>query len=176
MPRRKGSGRMARGLRRTKSGAKPRRREVKLNTKGLKKFQNILGKGVTFKLGLFNQKAALKGLYLEFGTDKQVARPWLSSVVRQGRTRSALLTMIRDLVGDALKGENSKRKIAKRMLPVLQQHLLQQRFSARPLTKSTVDKKKRKDNTDSHLIGIDTFHLATMLDVRAIGGRQHRSK
>lgn len=176
MPARKGSGRMARGLKRTRSGNKIRRRTVKLDTKGIDKFKNILGKGVTFKLGLFNAKAATKGLYLEFGTDRQVARPWLSSVLRPGRTRSALLTMIRDLVGDALKGKNSKRKIAKRMVPVLQQHLLQQRFSAAPLRPNTIRQKRAKGVASPSLIGIDTYHLATMLDVRATGGRQHRSK
>jgi hypothetical protein len=176
MARRKGSGKMAQKLRRTRSGSRPRRRTVKLDTKGLKKFQNILGKGVTFKLGLFNAKAAQKGLYLEFGTDNQVARPWLSSVLKPGRTRRELLKTIRYLVRDALKGENSKQKVSKKMVPILQQHLLKQRFQAQRLTDSTIRQKRAKGNADPTLIGIDTFHLATMLDVRAIGGRQHRSK
>lgn len=164
---------------RTKSGRARRRKHVKLDTKGLNTFVHMLGaNGVTFKLGLFNREAARKGALLEFGDgNRQPARPWLSSVLSSNSpTRRKILEKMRKLVQDALEGKNSKKKVAKELLPILQQHLYQQNFTAVPLSEGTIKKKRAKGNTDPDLIGIDTFDMATHLDVRATGGRQNRSK
>lgn len=160
----------------TKKGNTRRRKAVELDMKGLNNFQNALGpKGVTFKLGLFTQKAATKGALLEYGNDRQVARPWLSQALT-GKTVNEMLELMPELVEEAVKGNNIKDKISKKMLPILQQHLLQQRFSVPALRPDTIRQKRKKGARDPQLIGIDTFHMATMLDVRGTGGKSKRKK
>jgi len=180
---RRGSGRMARGLQRTKSGKKTKRRHVKLDISGLKKFAAVFGtgktKGITFHLGLFTKKAASKGLMLEFGTDNQVARPWLSSVVSTNSgTRVQLMQVLGKFTREAFAGRDTKQKTKKSLLKILQMHLYQQRFQAAKLTESTIRQKRAKGVSDPSLIGIDTFDLATKLEVRTTGSlnREIRGK
>ena len=179
MARRSGSGRMARGLKRTQSGRRPKRRTVKLDFSGLKKFMGTFGtgktNGITFSLGLFDAESARKGLMLEFGTDTQVARPWLSSTISgQSGTQRLILKTIGKFVRDAFAGRDSKNKTKKALLVILQRHLMDQRFQAAKLTDSTIRQKKAKGSSHPTLIGIDTFAMATKLDVRTKGSL-HRS-
>jgi len=157
----------------TKGGNTKRRKTVELDTKGLRTFEHMLGKnGVTFKLGLFHKEAARRGALLEFGTDRQVPRPWLSSVLSPNSpTRRKILERMKKLVQDAAKGKNSKNEVAKELIPILQRHLHDQDFQATKLTDSTIRQKTAKGNTDPEKIGIDTFQMATHLDVRSTGGK-----
>jgi len=174
---------MARKLRRTKGGSKKKLRHVRLDVSGLRKFAGIFGtgktKGITFKLGLFNTKAATKGLMLEYGTDNQVARPWLSSVYsNQSATKRKILEVVGAFARDAFQKKDSKKETKSKLLKILQMHLYEQRFNADKLTESTVRQKRAKGSLEPTLIGIDTFQLATSLDVRTTGSlnREIRGK
>ena len=173
---------MARGLSsRTAGGNKKRRKSVKLDTKKLHEFGNILGKnGVTFKLGLFNAKAARKGWLLEEGNGtNRPARPWLTAITKDGKTRGQLVALLPELVRDAAKGKNSKKKVAAKMKKVLQMHLMNQQFDAvkmPALAPNTVEAKDWMGAANPNLIGIDTFQLATSLDVQVTGGVTERKK
>lgn len=174
---------MARKLRRTRGGKTKKRRHVKLDISGLRKFAGVFGtgktKGITFKLGLFNAKAATKGLMLEYGTDNQVARPWLSSVVSdQSATKRKIVKTIGAFARDAFQKKDSKKETKSKLLKILQMHLYEQRFSADKLTDSTIRQKRAKGSSDPTLIGIDTYQLATSLDVKTTGSlnREIRGK
>lgn len=175
MARRSGSGKMSRKLHRTKGGNKTKRRYVELDLQGLRKFAAVFGtgktQGITFHLGLFTKKAASKGAMLEYGTDNQVARPWLSSALSdQSATKRKLLKVLGKFTRDAFAKKDSKAKTKKSLLRILQMHLYDQRFQAAKLTDSTIRQKIAKGNgANAHLIGIDTFELATRLDVRTTG-------
>ena len=179
--RRKGSGIMARKLKRTKGGNKVKRRHVKLDTKGLTAFRAAFGKdGIVFKMGLFTKKAATKGAMLEFGFSKgadsdrpyrhQVARPWLSSVLSSNSaSQRKILKVVGQFARNALAGRDNKKETSNKLLRILQDHLYQQRFQATKLTDSTIRQKRAKGAKEPHLIGIDSFDLATKLDVRTKG-------
>jgi len=171
MGRRKGSGIMARKLKRTKGGNKIKRRHVKLDTKGLTKFLGTFGKnGIVFRMGLFSEKAASKGLMLEFGTDNQVARPWLSSTLSpNSATQRKVLKAVGKFAREAFAGRDRKKETSTKLLRILQDHLYQQRFQAAKLTDSTIRQKRAKGAADPHLIGIDSFDLASKLAVRTQG-------
>ena len=190
---RKGSGKMARMIKKSKtlsnrrakaiaSGTSfkdtVRRRHVKLDTKGLHNFGKILGRdGVIFQMGLFTKKAVEKGVLLEYGTRRQVARPWLSSVLAPNSdTRRRVLNNMAQLVRDATKGKNTRKTISKKLTKVIQEHLYQQKFEAAPLSDSTIRQKIAKGNSaDADKIGLDTFQMASQLNVKSSGGRQNRS-
>jgi hypothetical protein len=158
-----------------KKPVKKRLRKVQLNFKGLKRFAAIFGsgktQGITFHLGLFTKKAATKGALLEYGHANQVARPWLSSTLsEQSATKRKLLEVVGKFTRDAFEGRDTKAKTKKSLLRILQMHLYDQRFQAAKLTDSTIRQKISKGNgANAHLIGIDTFELATRLDVRTTG-------
>lgn len=174
MGRRRGSGKVARMLKRTKSGNRIKRRHVKLDTKGITKFLATFGtgktQGITFSMGLFSPKAATKGLWLEFGTDNQVARPWLSSVLSpNSSSQRRVIKEIGKFARAAFSGKDRKKETRRNLVKILQEHLYEQRFQATKLTDSTIRQKRAKGSSEPHLIGIDTFDLATKLDVRTKG-------
>lgn len=153
----------------------PRSGRVKLDLTGLRKFERSLGNGVTFTTGLFDRKNASKGAALEFGTDKQVARPWLSSLFNaNSKALKRIVGHLEELVQDALEGRNTKRKIAEKITSEVQTHLLDQEFSADPLTKRTKDLKSKKGSVTPSYIGLDEYDMVAAIKTRSKGGKRTR--
>ena len=153
----------------------PRAKKVKLDLSGLRKFERSLGNGITFSPGLYRKKEATKGFYLEYGTENQPSRPWLSSILDPNSpTLKEIFKHLRELVQDALRGENSKYKIALKITTTVQNHLLDQEFETKALSNVTVDKKRKSGASLPEHIGLDTFDMADSIKTKVKGGRRIR--
>ena len=154
----------------------PRAKKVKLDMTGLRKFERSLGKGVTFTTGLFNKEQATKGYFLEYGEGtRQVPRPWLSSIFNpRSETRNSILALFKELVQDALRGHNTKLKTASQITSVVRDHLLGQKFEARPLTPYTRWLKREKGSATPDHIGLDGYDMVDSLKTKAKGGKRTR--
>lgn len=142
--------------------------KVKLDTKGLTKFKQVLGrKGIRFNTGVFKPDSAYKAIALEYGTEKQVARPWMSSAFYpQSETRNNIVVHLRDMVRDLIMGKNSKKKTALAITKELQEHLLDQKFSAKKLTKKTIANKRYKGSVTPDHIGLDTYEMVADIQTK----------
>lgn len=174
---RKGSGIMA-----LKLGKKRKRyKHVKLTTDGLKLFQSTMGTKedaeMVFKMGLFTKEASRKGALLEFGNDNQVARPWLSSVVKStSRSQRRIIKAIGHFAREAFAGRDVKEETKDKLLSILQAHLYEQNFQADRLKPVTVERKRSKGAKEPTLIGLDSFEMASRLAVRTKGRLNRRVK
>jgi hypothetical protein len=149
------------------------RKIVKLNTKGLDRFANLLSGGVTFTTGIFDKVNATKGYQLEYGRQGQVARPWFSSAVSlDSDTFAKIMGHMTELVQDALRGKNTKRKIADKITIEMQNHLLDQNFSAASLKPSTIRRKKTRGSITPRHIGLDSYDMVASIKTKSKGGKR----
>lgn len=157
-------------------------KKVTLELGGLKKFRNVLGaNGITFRPGLHNKVQAQKGAALEFGTDTQPPRPWLSSIT-VGKTRDSILRLMPKLVQDALKGKDSRKETERRITNIVKNHLESTSFTAEPLKASTIAAKKRhrkrkgrkdlKPSSTPDKIGVDNRSMLNSISTKSTGGRK----
>lgn len=153
-----------------------RREGIVLDLRGLNKLENLFGREIKFNVGFFNKEQVKKIYNLEFGVPKkQVERPVMSKMYDKGcPTYNKVMLLVKDLVNQALKGNDISVATAKKITVVVQNHFLDQLFDVPELKKSTIKRKQREGATAPDKVGLDTFEMVDSIKTRIEGGKKDR--